>query len=72
MSVGLHARISGRPARAHGLARFLDYAMGHDKVWFCRRQDIAHHWRAEHPAPAELGVDRFATSAAGHAEKVRT
>ena len=34
MSVGLHARISGRPARAHGLARFLDYAMAHDRVWF--------------------------------------
>ncbi len=64
MSVGLHARISGRPARAHGLARFLDYAMGHDKVWFCRRQDIANHWRAQHPAPAELGVDRFATAQA--------
>ena len=72
MSVGLHARISGRPARAHALARFLDYALSHDKVWFCRRLDIANHWRAEHPAPAELGVDRFATSAAGHAEKVRT
>ena len=62
MSVGLHARISGRPARAHGLARFLDYAMGHDKVWFCRRLDIAKHWRAQHPAPAEFGVDRFATA----------
>ena len=69
MSVGLHARISGRPARAHGLARFLDYAMGHDKVWFCRRLDIANHWRAEHPAPAELGVDRFALSTAAQNRK---
>ncbi len=69
MSVGLHARISGRPARAHGLARFLDYAMGHDKVWFCRRLDIANHWRALHPAPAELGVDRFATATAAQNHK---
>lgn len=69
MSVGLHARISGRPARAHGLARFLDYAMSHDKVWFCRRLDIANHWRAEHPAPAELGVDRFAVSTAAQTHK---
>ncbi len=69
MSVGLHARISGRPARAHGLARFLDYAMGHDKVWFCRRLDIANHWRAAHPAPAELGVDRFAISTAAQNRK---
>ena len=52
MSVGLHARISGRPARAHGLARFLDYAMGHDRVWFCRRIEIANHWRTHHPYPA--------------------
>ena len=49
MSVGLHARISGRPARAHGLARFLDYAMGHERVWFCRRLEIANHWHAQHP-----------------------
>ncbi len=51
MSVGLHPRISGRPARAHGLARFLDYAMAHDRVWFCRRLDVANHWRAHHPTP---------------------
>lgn len=52
MSVGLHARISGRPARTHALARFLDYAMGHERVWFCRRLDIANHWRAHHPYTA--------------------
>ncbi|MBL8384593.1 MAG: polysaccharide deacetylase family protein [Burkholderiales bacterium] len=49
MSVGLHPRISGRPARARALARFLDYAAGQDRVWFCRRVDIARHWRSEHP-----------------------
>jgi putative urate catabolism protein len=52
MSVGLHARISGRPARANALARFLDYAMGHERVWFCRRLDIARHWHATHPPDA--------------------
>jgi len=29
MSVGLHARISGHPARALALARFLDYVQHH-------------------------------------------
>lgn len=43
MSVGLHARMSGRPARARALARFIDYARSHDNVWICRRQDIARH-----------------------------
>jgi allantoinase len=51
MSVGLHPRLSGRPARASGVARFLDYAMEHPKVWFCRRLDIARHWQTCHPAP---------------------
>jgi allantoinase len=50
MSVGLHARISGHPARAGALARFLDYVQAHDSVWVCRRDAIARHWRAEHPA----------------------
>ncbi|MNF49477.1 Peptidoglycan deacetylase [compost metagenome] len=50
MSVGLHGRISGHPARAMALARFLDHVQGHDAVWICRREDIARHWMAEHPA----------------------
>lgn len=49
MSVGLHARISGHPARALALAQFLDYVQGHDAVWVCRREEIARHWMAEHP-----------------------
>jgi putative urate catabolism protein len=49
MSVGLHCRIVGRPARSAALARFLDYAAGHDDVWFARRLDIATHWLSEHP-----------------------
>ena len=49
MSVGLHSRISGHPARAKALARFLDYVQGHDAVWVCRREEIARHWIAKHP-----------------------
>ena len=52
MSVGLHCRLTGHPARASGLARFLDYVARHqDAVWVCRRLDIAQHWRTHHPAP---------------------
>jgi peptidoglycan/xylan/chitin deacetylase (PgdA/CDA1 family) len=50
MSVGLHGRISGHPARAMALARFLDYVQDHEAVWICRRDEIARHWMAEHPA----------------------
>ena len=48
MSVGLHCRLAGRPGRAAAVGRFLDYAGGHDKVWFCRRADIARHWHKHH------------------------
>jgi allantoinase len=49
MSVGLHCRLAGRPGKLAGLERFLQYALGHKHVWFCRRIDIARHWRATHP-----------------------
>ncbi|MCO5187444.1 MAG: allantoinase PuuE [Anaerolineae bacterium] len=49
MSVGLHGRISGHPARALALARFLDYVLHHDRVWICRREEIARHWMHQHP-----------------------
>lgn len=48
MSVGLHCRIAGRPARAQGLAEFIDYVLRHEGVWVCRRLDIARHWMAQH------------------------
>ncbi len=49
LSVGLHCRLAGRPARAAALARFLDYVQGHEQVWVARRIDIAEHWHAQHP-----------------------
>jgi len=50
MSVGLHCRLVGRPGRFRALQRFLDHVQQHDRVWVCRRLDIAHHWIARHPA----------------------
>ncbi len=44
LSVGLHARFSGHPARAVAIARFLDHATAHAEVWICRRREIAEHW----------------------------
>ena len=48
MSVGLHCRLAGRPGRAAALARFLDYVQSQDRVWICRRLDIARHWHEHH------------------------
>jgi allantoinase len=49
MSVGLHCRLIGRPARFAGLVKFLDHVQKHDQVWLARRIDIANHWRKTHP-----------------------
>jgi peptidoglycan/xylan/chitin deacetylase (PgdA/CDA1 family) len=51
MSIGLHDRLVGRPARAVGLVKFLEHVRRHDRVWFCSGQDIAEHWRKTHPYP---------------------
>jgi putative urate catabolism protein len=48
MSVGLHCRLVGRPGRAAGLMRFLDYIGKHDRVWVPTRLQIAQHWHANH------------------------
>lgn len=49
MSIALHDRLIGRPARAPALIRFLDHARKHDRVWFCTGRDVAEHWHREHP-----------------------
>lgn len=49
MSIGLHCRLVGRPGRAASLARFLEYVQSHDDVWLTTRENIAQHWRSEHP-----------------------
>ena len=49
LSIGLHCRLIGRPARFQALQQFLDYALSHKQVWIPRRIDIARHWVTEHP-----------------------
>ena len=49
MNIGLHCRLSGRPALSAALSRFLDHVQQHDRVWVCRRVDIARHWHEHHP-----------------------
>ena len=51
---GGHIRVSLVLTRLHGrarwLAKFLDHVMSRDKVWVCRRDELAAHWRKTHPA----------------------
>ena len=52
MSVGMHCRLLGRPGRITALQRFLDHVEKHDRVWICRRIEIAQHWQQTHPHKA--------------------
>ena len=49
MSVGLHCRIAGRPARSVALQKFLEYVRGFPDVWLARRIDIARWWLEKYP-----------------------
>lgn len=52
MTVSLHMRLSGHPARLLGVERFLRYVQERPGVWLTRREDIARHWLARFPEAA--------------------
>jgi allantoinase len=54
LSIGLHDRLIGRPARCGGLIKLLEHMRSFDHVWFCRGIDIAEHWRRKFPANAGI------------------
>lgn len=49
MTVAVHDRLTGRPGRTAGFARFLDHVRKHDDVWICRGIDVARHWIEHFP-----------------------
>ena len=51
MSIGLHPRITGNPARSDALARFIAYAQKFNDVVFMRRIDIARSFANQVPKP---------------------
>jgi allantoinase len=48
MSIGLHMRLAGHPARSEAVSKFIAYAKSHPGVWFAKRIDIARHWQEHH------------------------
>ena len=49
LSIGMHCRLLGRPGRMLALQKFLDHIAKFDRVWVCKRIDIAKHWKQHHP-----------------------
>ncbi|HTW99409.1 MAG TPA: allantoinase PuuE [Acidimicrobiales bacterium] len=65
LSIGLHGRIIGRPGRVAALQRFIDHVVSHERVWVCRRVDIARHFAEHVPPPGRrepLGSPRRSAS----------
>ncbi|MFW9098258.1 polysaccharide deacetylase family protein [Corynebacterium striatum] len=58
LSIGIHPRITGHPARIHGLAEFINYAKEQEGVVFMRRTDIAKKFMEQVPRP-ETSKDRL-------------
>ena len=70
LSIGLHCRLAGRPGRAAGLMRALDYMKSQADVWFATRLEIAEHWAREHPfvttqRPSQMDCDAFVATFGG-------
>ncbi len=55
MNVGLHPYISGQPFRIRAIREFLEYAKGHDHVWWATRQEIAEWYMENHEAHIPSG-----------------
>lgn len=49
MSIGLHNRLIGKPARLWALRELITYIQGHEGIWFATREEIARHWMKVHP-----------------------
>ena len=63
LSIGLHLRIIGRPARIGALDALLDAMAERGQVWFATRAQIATHWRTalglpDHQASGDADVAR--------------
>ena len=56
MTIGLHTRIIGRPARIAGLDRVLAHIRNKGCAWIARRDEIARHWLATHGGGAQPRV----------------
>ena len=48
LTIGLHPRWIGQPARASALREFLEHVLTHERVWFARREEVARWWIAHH------------------------
>lgn len=56
MTVGLHLRTIGRPARIWGLDRVLRHIRGKGGAWIARRDEVARHWLRVHGTLAQRGA----------------
>tara|TARA_B100000965_G_C19577942_1_gene752189 strand:- start:1118 stop:2017 length:900 start_codon:yes stop_codon:yes gene_type:complete len=44
LNIGLHPRLIGRPGRMIAIEKIIKHIKSLDKIWICKREDIAKHW----------------------------
>jgi len=44
LNIGLHPRLIGRPGRMVAIEKIIKHIKSLDKIWLCKREDIAKHW----------------------------
>ena len=44
LNIGLHPRLIGRPGRVTAIEKIIKHIKSLDKIWLCKREDIAKHW----------------------------
>ena len=57
MNIGLHPHVSGRAGRISALREFIAHAQSKSGVWWCKREEIADWYAANHEShfPGQLG-----------------
>jgi len=66
MSIGLHARISGKPGRFSALREFVDHVAKQEGVWITTRRDVAKHFRENFPYERRRGGNGGRDGRHGH------
>ena len=44
LNIGLHPRLIGRPGRIVAIAKIIKHIRSLNKIWVCKREEIASHW----------------------------
>ncbi|MFE4754948.1 hypothetical protein ACFRIB_32545 [Streptomyces mirabilis] len=65
LTVGLHPRIVGQPARTPAVREFIERPLSHEDVWFARQRDIVQWWIAQYESTFDGSLPLIKTDERG-------